>query len=628
MCGISGILNFDKNKPVRQEELRPMVASMVHRGPDDEGFYINRNVGFGFKRLSIIDLHTGHQPLSNEDGKVWIVFNGEVYNFPELRKDLIKRGHQFSTKTDTETIVHLYEEYGRKCVDHLRGMFAFAIWDDRKKKLFCARDRFGIKPFFYHFSGERFVFGSEIKTVLGAGGIDTSMDVRALDSFFTYKYISDDRTIFHEIKKLKAGHFVEIDCSGKTPKIEIDRYWNISYRPDYSKTEEEWCELLRSELKDAVRMRMISDVPLGAFLSGGVDSSIVVALMSEMSNSPIKTFSIGFKEKAFNELPYARAVAERYKTDHHELIVEPDSMDLLFKLVEAYDEPFADASAIPTYYVSKFAREHVTVVLSGDGGDELFTGYNSYDKLHNIKKYNKMPSGFNESFWGTIHRTLPNTMKGKGISYLLSKDVSTVGAYYAMWILPERKRLYKPELWRQLGDYVAEDYKKLLLQQSNAQEYLSKMQTLDMQTFMVDDILTKVDRASMLNSLEARVPILDHKVAELSFKIPVKFKYNENGKKYILKKAMQNYLPDAVVNHPKQGFTMPLKMWFKDSLRDYVNDRLRRSDSMIADYLDMNYISKTIDDHNNGMRDLNEKIWSLIVLDTWLEQYQKKITVG
>ena len=623
MCGISGILNFEFESEVSEKQLRQMSDAQRHRGPDDEGIYMKRNLGFSFRRLSIIDLHSGHQPLSNEDGWVWIVFNGEIYNFQALRKDLVARGHQFKTKTDTETIVHLYEEYGKDCVQHLRGMFGFAIWDERNKKLFCARDRFGIKPFFYHLDNNRFAFASEIKSILALGDIDQAIDVMALDSYFTYKYITDNRTIFKQIKKLKPAHTLEISFHNKKPKIKIERYWDILYQPNFIKTEAEWCEVLEAEISEAVKLRLVSDVPLGAFLSGGIDSSIVVALMAGYSSSPINTFSIGFKEKAFNELPYAREVAERYETNHHEQIIEPESVSLVPKLAWAYDEPFADTSAIPTYYVSKFAREYVTVVLSGDGGDELFAGYNSYPKFQNLRKYNVMPDAFNRSFWMAIHKAMPGSMYGKALSYYLSQQKKHVAAHFAMWLLPERKKLYKAGLWNELDNKMAEQYKTHLLQQSATKDYLSKMQELDMRTFMVDDILTKVDRASMLNSLEVRVPILDHKVAELSFQIPSNFKLKGNNKKYILKQAMKKYLPDSIIAHKKQGFTVPMKLWFNDSLNDYVNDKLHSHNNLLSEYLNLDYVQQILADHKKGMRDLNEKIWSLIFLDAWLEQYEK-----
>lgn len=620
MCGISGQLHFDAEYRVNESSLRSMTDSMVRRGPDDEGFYINRNVGFGFRRLSIIDLHTGHQPLCNEDQSIWIVFNGEIFNYLKLRKELITKGHVFKTNTDTETIVHLYEEYGSDCVKHLRGMFAFAIWDEHKRKLFCARDRFGIKPFYYHLAGERFVFGSEIKTVLGAEHVSRDMDYHALDSYFTYQYITDDLSIYGSIKKLRPAHTLEISLAKDVPEIKFNRYWDIRFEPDESRPETQWCEELDAVLSEAVRMRMISDVPLGAFLSGGIDSSSVVALMARHSGSPIKTFSIGFKEAAFNELEYARAVARKFGTEHHEQIIEPESIDLLPRLISAYDEPFADSSAIPTYYVSRFAREHVTVALSGDGGDELFAGYDIYPKLLNIHKYNVLPHCVNRVLWGTLHKCIPAQIKGHGLAYHLSKDRNLVAAYLSVWTQPERMRLYKPELRERIGVDFSENYKIGLIRQSRADDYLSRMQELDMRTFMVDDVLTKVDRASMVNSLEVRVPLLDHKLAELSFRIPSRLKYKNGEMKYILKKTMEKHLPAAVLSHKKQGFTIPLRVWFKDSLKNYVHERLLGANSKLADYVDMGYVRKIVTDNEKGMRTSYQKVWSLIVLDAWLEK--------
>jgi asparagine synthase (glutamine-hydrolysing) len=620
MCGITGQLYFDMQHRVRESSLRTMADTMVSRGPDDEGFYVDHNIGFGFRRLSVIDLHTGHQPLCNEDRSVWIVFNGEIFNYQELRKELISRGHVFRTNTDTETIVHAYEEYGRDCVTHLRGMFAFAIWDQKNKTLFCARDRFGIKPFFYHLSSERFVFGSEIKAVLAAGRVPDDLDYRALDSYFAYQYVSDDLSIYQSIKKLPPSHTLEINLSTGKPRKTFTRYWDIHFDPDESKSEAQWCEELDTMLTEAVRMRMISDVPLGAFLSGGIDSSSVVALMARHSNYPIKTFSIGFKDARFNELDYARAVAKRYGTEHYEQIIEPESVDLLPRLINVYDEPFADSSAIPTYYVSKFAREHVTVALSGDGGDELFAGYDTYSKLLSIRKYNILPNSVNRILWGAAHRCIPSRIKGHGLAYHLAQDRELVASYLTVWSRLERSRLYKRELADHIGDHNAERYKESLLRQSSSGDYLSRLQELDMRTFLVDDVLTKVDRVSMANSLEVRVPMLDHRLAELSFRIPSHLKYKDGEKKYILRKTMETSLPASVLSHKKQGFTIPLSAWFKGSLKDYVHERLLGTNNRLADYVNMGYVRKIVMDNEKGMRTSYQKIWSLIVLDAWLEQ--------
>lgn len=623
MCGICGKMHFASSYQVMMPEIERMAEPIINRGPDDEGFHLAGNVGLGFRRLSIIDLDTGHQPLANEDDRIWIVFNGEIYNYLELRQHLIGRGHRFKTRTDTETIVHLYEEYGTDCVKHLRGMFAFAIWDGREKKLFCARDRFGIKPFFYYLDDEKFVFASEIKSVLAEGSIDQELSLEGLDHYLAFGYSAADSTIFKHIKKLKPGYSLEIQA-GNRPVFR--KYWEIRYEPDLSRSEEEWCELIDQKLSESVQMHLMSDVPLGAFLSGGIDSSAVVSLMAKYSNQPVKTFSIGFKEAEFNELPYAREIAKLYKTEHHERIVEPESVSLLSKLVNTYNEPFADASAIPTYYVSKFAREFVTVILSGDGGDELFAGYTKYPKIRKIHAYNIMPDQFNRHFWGTIHRALPGGMVGKGMTYYLSQARKTLAAYFSVWHISERQKMYRPGVWEQIRRQPAEHSRAGIISQFPTNDPIFRIQQMDMRTFMVDDVLTKVDRVSMQNSLEVRVPILDHEFAELSFQIPSHLKLKGNEKKYILKKAVSKYLPDSILNHKKQGFALPLKMWFKDDLKEYVNDRLIHTKGPLYDYLDPHFVAKVIDLHHTGMRDFSHRIWTLLFLDEWLQQQKNQTT--
>ncbi|MEO1381804.1 MAG: asparagine synthase (glutamine-hydrolyzing), partial [Bacteroidota bacterium] len=593
------------------------------RGPDDEGFYTNGSVGFGFRRLSIIDLSTGHQPLCNEDGTVWIVFNGEVYNFQENRDDLIKKGHVFQTKTDTETIVHLYEEYGEDCVKYLRGMFGFAIWDDNKKQLFCARDRFGIKPFFYYIDNEQFIFGSEMKSILANPKVSREMDLLGMDNYFTWGYTAETNTVYQTIKKLRPGHTMTLRPYDKNPEPVIKRYWSIDFQPEYDKTEEEWCELIVDKLSECVKMRLVSDVPLGAFLSGGVDSSSVVALMAQNSSRPVKTFSIGFKEKKYNELEYARDVAKMYGTEHHEQIVEPESISLLPELVRAYDEPFADSSAIPTYYVSKFAREYVTVCLSGDGGDELFLGYDKYPRMHDIYRYNKLPRPVGKAFWGGVNKMIPNKVKGKAMTYFLSQNPETVGVHWTLWQQPDRAGLYKADVWNALRSKPSEKYLEDQVNGYNQDDFLFRMQEMDMNNYMVDDILTKVDRVSMLNSLEARVPILDHEFAELSYRIPTEMKLKGKAKKHIFKKAMTPHLPESVVGHRKQGFDIPLALWFKDDLKEYVNDRLNTKNSVLHQYIRPEAIQKVIHEHNTGMRDFNRRIWSLLFFDAWLTQMEQ-----
>lgn len=624
MCGITGKIYFDYSMTVNPEELKRMTDSLYHRGPDDEGFYLNGNIALGFRRLSIIDLNTGHQPLSNEDGSVWIVFNGEIYNYKELQENLKKQGHIFRTKSDTETIVHLYEQYGIDCLKYLQGMFAFSIWDNNKKQLFCARDRFGIKPFYYYINNDQFVFGSEIKAILKVEGIHKTLSQEALDSYFAFGYITNDLSIYKNIKKLQPAHYLLISFKEKL-SIEIKRYWNIHFEPDYSKTVEQWSEEIENCLSEAVKLHMISDVPIGAFLSGGIDSSSVVALMAQNSNRPIKTFSIGFKQQKFNELKYAAEVAKRYGCEHHEQIVEPESINLLPKLVNAYDEPFADPSAIPTYYVSKLAREFVTVALSGDGGDELFAGYDSYSKFKRLYSlpFNFKRAWMNKFIWGNFHRLIPQSVKGKGALYFLSQNKKYLGAYLCVWTKNERQRLISNHHLAKNSKNASEFFKEEILKKELHHDFISNLQYLDLNTYLVDDILTKVDRASMMNSLEVRIPLLDHKFAELSFKIPWNLKIKGREKKFIFKTSMHTHLPENILNHPKQGFAVPLSLWFKDDLKEYVNDTLLSPNSYSSSYLDLSYIKKIVNSNQNGMRDFSTKIWSLLFFEEWLKKQKQ-----
>ena len=621
MCGITGMVQFNREKAIEPAVLKNMCDSIYHRGPDDEGLYINHNVGLGFRRLSIIDLSTGHQPLSNQNDRIYIVFNGEIYNYLEHRNKLKQKGYTFKTTTDTEVILHLYEEYGVDCLQYLRGMFAFAIWDSNKQQLFCARDRFGIKPFYYYSDQEKFVFGSEIKAILKSNNIDKTISLDALDSYFAFGYITSDLSIYKNIKKLQPAHYLLLSFKDK-PVIEIKRYWEIRFDPDYSKSENRWKEEIEECLSETVKLHMISDVPLGAFLSGGIDSSSVVAMMARNSDRPIKTFSIGFKEQKFNELKYARELANKYGCEHHEQIVEPESIGLLSKLVNAYDEPFADSSAIPTYYVSQLARKHVTVVLSGDGGDELFAGYNSYtrfNKLHS-RVFNFKSPFLNKMVWGNVHRLIPNHVRGKGLSYLLSQDKKYQFAYMS-WEKHERQKLMSAHLSD--IDYLnaSEEYKINLLKNSSITDHVTSMQYLDLHTYIVDDILTKVDRASMMNSLEVRVPLLDHKFAELTFKVPSNLKLKGLEQKYILKKTMASMLPASILNHPKQGFAVPISIWFKD-LSTYLNDTFNSSNCLLYNYLDKSYIKDKILNNRITHIDFSDRIWALLFLNEWLNQNQ------
>jgi asparagine synthase (glutamine-hydrolysing) len=626
MCGITGYAYFDKERRIEPGTLRNMTDSIRHRGPDDEGFFIDNNIGLGFRRLSIIDLSTGHQPLANEDETVWIIFNGEIYNYQALQENLIKQGHVFKTKSDTETIVHLYEQYGTDCLQYLRGMFGFAIWDSRKQQLFCARDRFGIKPLYYYTDNEKIVFGSEIKAILKADNVDKTLSYDALDSYFAFGYITSDLSIYKNVRKLQPGHYLLISFGGK-PAVETRSFWEIHFDPDYSKTENQWSEEIEACLSETVKLHMISDVPLGAFLSGGIDSSSVVAMMARNSTRPIKTFSIGFKEQKFDELKYAVEIAKKYNCEHHEQVVEPESIGLLPKLVSAYDEPYADSSAIPTYYVSKMARENVTVALSGDGGDELFAGYDIYARYKQIHSFplNFNSAGYNKLLWGNIHKLIPESAKGKNFSYYLSQDKRYLGSGSTFWTKPQRQRFILNNHPAINYANASELFKEEILKKSTTSDCITNLQYLDLRTYMVDDILTKVDRASMLNSLEVRVPLLDHKFAELSFKIPWNLKFKQGVRKYIFKQSMAPYLPENILKHPKQGFGVPLSVWFKDNLKTYVSDTFNSQDCPAYTFLDKKFVKKTISNGENGnwlRRNFSEKIWALLFFNEWLRQSQ------
>ena len=621
MCGITGIVYHDKDRIVRPEDLKAMTDVIFHRGPDDEGFFTSENIGLGFRRLSIIDLQTGHQPLSNKEETLYIVFNGEIYNYQEERSLLIKKGYSFRTTTDTEVILYLYEEYGINCLEHLRGMFAFAIWDVKQNQLFCARDRFGIKPFYYFHDRDTFIFGSELKSILKNQQVDRTLSEEALDSYFAFGYITGDLSIYRNVHKLQPGNYLLLN-PGQPGRIKIEPYWDLKFDPDFTKSEKQWEDEIRQSLGESVKLHMISDVPLGAFLSGGIDSSSVVAMMANQSTIPVKTFSIGFKEQEFNELIFARELAKKYHCDHHEQIIEPESISLLPKLVGAYDEPFADSSAIPTYYVSKLAREFVTVALSGDGGDELFAGYNTY---LSFKKLYQNPLNFNslllsKLLWDPVHRLLPQNAKGKYSSYFLSKGKKDLGAYSYVWSIGERKRLIRPESQRINSEMASEKFKTGILKKGYSNDFITNMQALDLKTYMVDSVLTKVDRVSMLNSLEVRVPILDHKFAELTFRIPSDLKLKGYNQKHIFKNSMSPLLPESILKHPKQGFGVPLSYWFKEDLNRYVKDQLLSKSALYQEYLDRGTVMKLVDANDKGIGDQSIRIWSLLFFEEWLKQ--------
>jgi len=637
MCGIAGIVDITCSP--ERELIENMNRIMAHRGPDGEGYHLDGPVALGHRRLSIIDLSGGAQPLSNEDGTVWITFNGEVYNFQQLREELKAKGHRFATRSDTETMVHAYEEYGAACVERFRGMFAFAIWDARKGELFAARDRLGKKPLYYWCDGKRFLFASEIKSLLQDPRVKREIDPKALADYLTYHYIPFPGTIFKGISKLEPGHTLTLRsksapqggaASGAAAgrlEVEVQRYWDVSYAPDDSISEADWVEALREKLREAVRIRLISEVPLGAFLSGGIDSSTVVALMSQVQSAPVKTFSIGFQEEDFSEVRYARQVAGLFGTEHHEFLVEPDAVDVLPRLAWEFDEPFADASALPTYYLSKLAREHVTVILSGDGGDETFAGYRRYGWAQDMGRYDWIPTPVKKLLFGLPARIMPDGLKGKGTLNHLSRGaferyagLNTFGEH------PYLERLLSPELQAGIGaEYSGglPDYSAMarFYHSCSSQEYLTRIQYVDTKLYLSEDILTKVDRASMLCSLETRAPLLDHEVVELAARMPSTLKLRGGETKYILKKAMEGILPQEILYRKKMGFGVPLVHWFKKDLTEYAHDLLLSSEARQRGIFNSGYVESVLAQHQRGGRDLSARIWALLFFEQWCRNW-------
>ena len=557
MCGIAGILDL-KGRAVEQPVLERLCACLAHRGPDDEGFHVEGNVGLGQRRLSIIDLSSGRQPMSNEDGTVWVTFNGEIYNFLELRTELEAHGHRFATRSDTEVIVHAFEQYGTGCLRRFRGMFAFAIWDQKRRLLFLARDRIGKKPLFYARADGQFVFASELQALLQHPGVRSGreLDPAALDEYLTYGYIPAPGTAFRNVFKLPPGHFLTLDLpeeEGGVGAVEprVEPYWRLEYTPklDLDEDENEAAEGLLEVLTEAVRLRLIADVPLGALLSGGVDSSVVVALMSRLSDRPVKTFSIGFDEKAFNELPYARLVARRYGTDHHELIVRARALDVLPTLVRHYGEPFADSSAIPSYYVAQLTRRYVTVALNGDGGDECFAGYERYLGSGLADRYQRIPRpvrvGMIEPLAALIPGTLPRRNRLSQAKRFLQVAAQPAARRYLRWVTyftPEQKQgLYTPEFRARLGEHEGGAW--LLHQFADVRRegcnHLDALLATDVRSYLPYDLLVKMDIATMASSLEARSPFLDHKVMEFAARLPARYKLRGTTLKYLLKKVAQ-----------------------------------------------------------------------------------------
>ena len=646
MCGICGKINFS-NQKIQDLPLQKMSKSFSYRGPDDEGLYLNYssgtenanpiNIGFGHRRLSIIDLSdSGHQPMSNEDSTIWITYNGEIYNFREIADELKRKGHQFRSNTDTEVLLHLYEEEGTNAVNRLNGMFAFAIWDENFKRLWVCRDRIGIKPVVYYWDGKHFIFASEIKALLADPIISKELDCEALQLYLAFNYVPAPLTIFKGIKKLESGKYLILQDG----KIDIKTYWeppdaveqDIALLP-LDEQIKVFSEPLYERINDAVRSRMIADVPLGAFLSGGIDSSIIVALMARNSNAPIRTFSIGFKDNdLYDETRYAREVSQLYRTDHHEFKLNyKDMLEVLPDVISTLDEPFADSSAIPTYIVSRETRKYVTVALSGDGGDELFAGYRSYLGEYWYARYMQIPALFREGLLEKLIKALPDSRDVKILEFIrrLKKFIkATKGSF------PERllslKEVFPDEIRKNL---LLNSYNNRNGSQDPALSRINRLLSgytgdrintilySDLKDSLPGDMLTKVDWMSMRNSLEVRVPLLDHRVVELAFKMKGALKLNKGKTKYILKQVFKDLLPSSLYNRPKAGFEVPISRWLKRDLKFLIDQYLAEEKIRKQGIFDSQIIKDLIQKHLSNKTDTSWMLWNLIVFQCWYYNY-------
>jgi asparagine synthase (glutamine-hydrolysing) len=620
MCGIAGFFVRD-GQGGSDALLRSMTGILAHRGPDGDGFFREAGVGLGHRRLAIIDLVTGDQPMSNDDGTVTLVFNGEIYNFRELRAELERRGHRFRTASDTEAILRAYETWELGCVERLRGMFAFALWDRRRRRLLLARDRVGIKPLVYAWDGHRLLFASELKAILQDSSVPRELDWEALHDFLTFHYVPSPRTIFRGVRKLPPASYLVIDQARGQP--EVRRYWDLRFAPDESRRDDDWLAGLRARLEDAVRSHLVADVPLGAFLSGGMDSSTVVALMAAVSRQPVRTFSIGFDDTDFDELGYARQVARRFGTDHYEFVVKPDALEALPRLGWQLDEPFADSSALPTYYVAKITREHVTVALSGDGGDENFAGYRRYATALGLhQRYDRLPGRLIRSLLRQAARLLPAGARGQGYLELLGADPVD---RYAHMVTFQRQRSLGRLLTRDARAAIDAESAgaafRRLAAEGNAPDYLSTLQYIDVRQYLPDDILAKVDFTSMLVSLEARVPLLDHVLMEYVATMPSRLKFRNGSGKAILKRVMAADLPAEILDRRKMGFGVPLAAWFRDGLGQYARELLLDRRARQRGVVSSPVVERLLAEHRRGHRDRSSQLWALLCLEEWARRW-------
>lgn len=630
MCGIVGIFDLSGPGPVNRDLLHKMNETQLHRGPDGGGLHVEPGVGLGHRRLSIIDLSAGNQPMENEDGSVIVTFNGEIYNFSELSDELKAAGHVFKTHSDTEVIVHAWEEWGKECVKRFRGMFAFAVWDRNQKQLFLARDRLGKKPLYYSVLPDgKFIFASELKALLVHPDLKREYNHQAIEDYFAYGYVPDPKTILSSVAKLPAAHTLLLRQGASIP--ESREYWDIPFTPLGPMSNEEIAEELILKVREATKIRMISEVPLGAFLSGGVDSSAVVAAMAQLSDEPVNTCSISFGDPKFNESEFAQMVASRYHTNHQEEQVNENDFELIDKLAYLYDEPYADSSAMPTYRVCQLAKKRVTVALSGDGGDESLAGYQRYIwHLDEQRLRNLFPLFFRRPVFGMLGKLYPamprapHVFRARATFQSLARD-SVDGYFNIVSNLGGdlRQEIFTHAFNKELQGYRAVEVLKEHANRAPTNDQLSLIQYLDMKTYLVGDILTKVDRASMAHSLEVRVPLLDHKLMEWMSGLPSNVKLRGKNGKYIFKKALEPYLPHDVLYRKKMGFAVPLASWFRGPLKERVFDTILGRPMQETGFFNMKFLQRMLDEHQAGVRDYSALIWALVMFDGFQRQVMK-----
>ena len=624
MCGIVGIVRND-GKPVDEELLARMNNAIRHRGPDDDGIYVNGSVGLGMRRLAIIDLKGGAQPIHNQDRSSWIVFNGEIYNYLELREKLEKLGHTFYTNSDTEAIVHAYDQFGVDCPKHLRGMFVFAIWNERSQELFLARDRVGKKPLLYAHVNGQLIFGSEFSALLLHPDVSRDIQPEALDYYLSFMCIPAPLTAYRAIRKLEPGHWLR----WRHGEIELQRYWQPDFTKKVNLSEEEAGERTVEILRDAVRVRLMSEVPLGAFLSGGIDSSAVVALMSQESSERVKTFSIGFDEQDFSELHHARRIAEHVGAEHHEFIVRPDALEVLPTLVEHYGEPYADSSAVPTYYVAKETRKHVTVALNGDGGDESFAGYERYIAMGLTEKYRRVPAFLRESVIKETVNLIPSSplkrSRVKSAKRLLDAVALPRVDRYARWVSvfneQTKQPLYSDHFREQTQGADATGILAEWFKRANGIGVVDAMLLTDQMTYLPNDLLVKVDIATMAVSLEARSPFLDHHVIEFAASLPQNLKLRRLTSKYLLKKVLRKLLPSENLKRRKMGFGVPVGHWFRGKMQPFLREVLLSEKALRRGMFQPEAVRQLIELHVRGERDYSQQLWTLLMLELWFNRF-------